>query len=108
MDSEYFALNLYNCWIFPFWVFIICSNFLNAFPDFNISVANFSPWPFFAFPAISNNLPANNIDFSSKSFGGLTFPRTFKTSFISRIGPIPFPIGSEPSVKRTSNIKSNF
>ena len=89
------------------WAFTICSNFLNAFPESRISFARIPPLFFSAILHNSKIFPARNIDFSLKSCGPSPFS-TEITSLISRIGPIPLPIGWFPSVRTHFNFILNI
>ncbi len=65
--------------------------------------------PFFVLPVNSRSWAARNMDLFSRSFGAsFSLVRTLIMSLISRTGPIPFPIGSLPSVKTTFIFKLNF
>src|SRR3989338_30105 len=81
------------------WASKISSNFWRASPEFNISKARSCPFPLEHFPSISRIIPESIIDFFSKSWGEFLLWRTLKTSRISRLGPMPFPIGWLPSVR---------
>lgn len=85
--------------IFPPCASIILHIAPYAAPVASIFRASLYPFPFFALPAISNNIPDMCRLFSTRSCDACPWLFSAQiTSFASSTGPIPFPIGCEPSV----------
>jgi len=85
--------------IFPPWASTIRVIAPNAAPVVRRRLAVASPLPFLALPANSSSIPAIQMLLLTRSCGA--HPLHFSaqmTSLASRTGPIPLPIGCEPSV----------